>query len=238
MLTVVPLPDQPLTLLWQSTVIDIEPGTRYGYKHDAAAINTTLAIVNQTAAPIHFPLVLVTTDPMKRDSSHRTVRVGSEESRLRERNVDREWEELVAACVASQVGQGQPAERIEAYFAALRPLVQRAYRSKVITIEPGQQRFVRSHNRHLMRLGEDGNFRFQGIFPLPQFMLATGGSISVSATLPRSVQGFNVDLVDWTRGFNAQAFGKDAGLPLVGGRFVVSWLWQNDPELSVTYRYP
>jgi hypothetical protein len=52
MLTAVPLPDQPLTILWQSTLIDIEPGSRYGYRHDAAAINTTLAIVNNTGADL------------------------------------------------------------------------------------------------------------------------------------------------------------------------------------------
>jgi hypothetical protein len=51
MLTAVPLPDQPLTILWQSTLIDIEPGSRYGYRHDAAAINTTLAIVNNRRGP-------------------------------------------------------------------------------------------------------------------------------------------------------------------------------------------
>lgn len=30
MLTAIPLPDRPLTVLWQSTLVDIEPGTRYG----------------------------------------------------------------------------------------------------------------------------------------------------------------------------------------------------------------
>jgi len=236
MLTAIPLPDQPLVLQWQSTVIDIEPGTRYGYRHDAAAINTTLAVVNNTSASIRFPLVLATTDPEKRDSTHRTVRVGSETPGLRERNVDKEWDELVAAAVGVQVAQGQPAERIEAYFRELRPRIQRAYRSSIITLEPGQQRFIRSHNRKLLREGDGGVFEFRGIFPLPQFMLATGGSISAIVTLPRTVPGFTVDLVDWTRAFNPQAFGKDAG-PLVGGRFVVAWNWQNDPELFASYRY-
>ncbi|MBA2360050.1 MAG: hypothetical protein H0V79_03760 [Actinobacteria bacterium] len=72
---------------------------------------------------------------------------------------------------------------------------------------------------------------------MPQFALATGGTISVAVTLPRSTQRFSVDLLDWTRNFSPQAFGKDPGLPLVGGRFLVSWFWQNDPELFVAYRY-
>lgn len=54
MLTAVPFPDRPLTVLWQSTLVDVEPGTRYGYRHDAAAINTTLAVVNDTGAPLEF----------------------------------------------------------------------------------------------------------------------------------------------------------------------------------------
>jgi hypothetical protein len=46
MLTAVPLPDQPLTILWQSTLIDIEPGSRYGYRNDAAAINIGRRVVS------------------------------------------------------------------------------------------------------------------------------------------------------------------------------------------------
>lgn len=76
MLTAVPLPDQPLTVLWQSTLVDIEPGSRYGYRHDAAAINTTLAIANRTGAELRFPLILATTDPEDRDRAHQSVRVG------------------------------------------------------------------------------------------------------------------------------------------------------------------
>jgi hypothetical protein len=66
MLTAVPLPNRPLTILWQSTVVDIEPGSRYAYKNDAAAINTTLAVVNDTGQPLQFPLILATTDPEER----------------------------------------------------------------------------------------------------------------------------------------------------------------------------
>ena len=86
-------------------------------------------------------------------------------------------------------------------------------------------------------LQRDGVFEFRGIFPLPQFALAVGGSLSVAVALPRSTQRFAVDLIDWTRNFSPQAFGKDPGLPQVAGRFLVSWFWQNDPELYVSYRY-
>src|SRR5918992_3465190 len=94
MLTAVPLPDQPLTILWQSTLIDIEPGSRYGYRNDAAAINTTLAIVNNTGADLTFPLILATTDPEDRDPTHRQVRIASDTPALDPVEVDTEWETL------------------------------------------------------------------------------------------------------------------------------------------------
>jgi hypothetical protein len=236
MLTAVPLPDQPLTVLWQSTVIDIEPGSRYGYRHDAAAINTTLAVINNTGASLEFPLILATTDPEERDATHRSVRVAGQTPALAEVEVDTEWETLAQAIRSNAAAQGHPAERIERYLERLRSAVRRAYKSETIRLEPGQERFVRSHQRKLLR-ERDGAFEFRGIFPLPQFALAQGGTISVAVAVPRSTQRFSVDLLDWTRNFSPQAFGKDPGLPPVGGRFLVSWFWQNDPELFVAYRY-
>ncbi|MDP9411178.1 MAG: hypothetical protein M3P70_11880 [Actinomycetota bacterium] len=113
MLSAVPLPDQPLTVLWQSTVVDIEPGTRYGYTHDAAAINTTLAIVNNTGATMSFPLILATTDPEERDASHRSVRVAGQTPALSEVDVDVEWETFARAVLDSALRQGYSQERIE-----------------------------------------------------------------------------------------------------------------------------
>ena len=239
MLTAVPLPDQPLTVLWQSTVVDIEPGSRYGYKTDAASINTTLAVINNTSSPVSFPLVLATTDPEERDPSHRKIRVGSHEPALApvaEGDIDQEWEVFAASVRAQGAAMGYDAGRIEAYLGQLRRAVARAYKSEQITLAPGQERFIRTHNRKLLP-PRDGVFEFRGIFPLPQFALAVGGTISVAVAAPRSTQRFAVDLLDWTRNFSPQAFGKDPGLPLVGGRFLVSWFWQNDPELHIAYRY-
>lgn len=236
MLTAVPLPDQPLKVLWQSTVIDLEPGSRYRYNHDAAAINTTLAVINDTGSVLEFPLILATTDPEDRDSSHRSVRVAGQQPSLAEVDLDEEWETMAEAIRANATAQGHDPGRIEQYLVRLRGEIKRAYKSDRIRLEPGQERFIRSHQRKLLR-ERDGAFEFRGIFPLPQFVLATGGTISVAVALPRSTQRFTVDLLDWTRNFGPQAFGKDPGLPLAGGRYLVSWFWQNDPELFVSYRY-
>jgi hypothetical protein len=150
--------------------------------------------------------------------------------------VDAEWETLASSLRANAAVQGHPPERVEAYLERLRRSVRRAHKSEQITVPAGHQRFIRTHQRKLLRERE-GAFEFRGIFPLPQFVLATGGTLSVAVAVPRSVQRFSVDLIDWTRQFSPQAFGKDPGLPLVGGRYLVSWFWPNAPELFVAYRY-
>ena len=237
MLTAVPLPDRPLTVLWQSTVIDIEPGTRYGHKQDAAAINTTLAVVNNSGAPMTFPLLLATTDPEERDATHRSVRVAGKAPKLEPVEIDTEWDTLARAIRDSAVAQGHDATRIDAYVAELRKDVRKTFKTtEMITLQVGQQRFIRSHQRKLLA-EQNGAFEFRSLFPLPQFALAAGGTLSVAVALPRATQRFGVDLLDWTRNFSPQAFGKDPGLPQVAGRFLVSWFWQNDPELFVAYRY-
>jgi hypothetical protein len=237
MLTAVPLPDQPLTVLWQSTLVDIEPGSRYGYRHDAAAINTTLAIANRTGAELRFPLILATTDPEDRDRTHQSVRVGRDAPALSE-PADVEWDTLAASIRAQAASQGHASEWVEAYLGRLRAVLKRARKSQQIVLQPGEERFVRTHQRKLLTGREENRaFEFRGVFPLPQFALALGGSLSVAVALPRAVGRVPVDLVDWTRAFSPQAFGRDPGLPPVAGRYVVSWFWQNDPELYVSYRY-
>jgi hypothetical protein len=237
MLTAVPLPDGPLAVLWQSTLIDIEPGTRYGYKNDAAAINTTLAVVNNTGSDLSFPLLLASTDPEERDPSHMSVRVGGERPSLTDTTIDAEWDQFAAAVRANAQAQGYTVERVNHFLSKLKGELKRARKSEVVTLKAGEERFIRSYQRKVLPARDAGLFEFRGIFPLPQFVLPVGGSISVIVALPRSTNRFGVDLVDWTRNYGPQAFGKDPGLPQVAGRFMVSWFWRNDPELYVTYRY-
>lgn len=237
MLTAVPvLPDQPLTVLWQSTVIDIEPGSRYGYRNDAAAINTTLAIVNNTGGVLEFPLLLATTDPEDIDPSQLSVRVANERPELEDADFETEWDVFSRAIKAQGQAQGHAPERIDWYLHKLKSELRQLKKSRPVVLQPGEQKFVRSYQRKRFK-GQENVYEFRGIFPLPQFALAVGGTISVAVALPRSTQRFAVDLVDWTRAYGPQAFGRDPGLPQVAGRHVVSWFWGNDPELYVSYRY-
>lgn len=237
MLTAVPLPDRPLRLLWQSTVVDLEPGSRYGHKNDAAAINTTLAVENDTDQPISFPLMLATTDP-EQPRERVGVRIANDVPTMQDAELDSEWATLAEAITQASMAQGHSRERIQEYLDALRRRLRRAYKSmEMVTLQPRQTRFIRSHQRKRVSKNDAGEFTFSGIFPLPQFALATGGSISVMVAMPRTTQHFGVDLLNWTREFGGQAFGKDPNLPQVAGRYVASWFWQNDPELSVVYKY-
>lgn len=224
--------------MWQSTVIDIEPGTQYGRRTDAAQINTTLAIGNNTGGDLTFPLILATTDPEETDPSHRSLKVMGKPTALGDDVRDAEWDTLEAAIVAQGVAQGYSEERMRVYVEALKKDVTRAYKSEPVTVPNGAEYFVRSYQRRLLPRRDSGVYEFRGLFPLPQFALTTGGSISVIVNLPRSTNRFGVELLDWTRNYGPQAFGKDPGLPQIAGRYVVSWFWRNDPELYVTYTYP
>lgn len=238
MLTAVPLilPDQPLTILWQSTVVDIEPGSRYSYKNDAAAINTTLAIVNNSSQPLEFPLLVATTDPEDIDPSQLSVRIANDSPELKDTDAEQEWDVFAQAILAQGQAQGHSPERIQWYLHKLKSELRRLKKSNPVVLQAGEQKFIRSHQRKRIK-GTDNLYEFRGIFPLPQFALAVGGTISVAVALPRSTQRFAVDLVDWTRSYGPQAFGRDPGLPQVAGRYLVSWFWGNDPELYVSYRY-
>lgn len=172
-------------------------------------------------------------------SFHVRVRVESEQRQLdQEIDLDKEWPTLAEAIRNNMAPLGFPPERIEAYLADLRRQLVRGSRSELVSLEPGAERFIRSHHRKLVRPNEQGIFEFRGVFPLPQFLLVGGGSISITVLLPRATRKFGVDLVEWTPNFGPQAFGKDPNLPQIGARYGVSWFWQNDPELAVSYTYP
>jgi len=237
-LTAVPLPDRPLSVLWQSTLVDLEPATRFGHRYDGAAVNTTLAVANDTGATLTFPLILATTDPEEHDPSRRAVRLADRALELHDADLEEEWETLAAAIRANGLAQGYSPDRLDTYLAALRRSVARASKSESVTLEPGEQRFIRTYQRKLLH-SHDGAFDFRAIVPLPQFSLSAGGTIAVAVALPAATKAYAVELLDWTRSPSPQLFdgGSAAGLPLVCGRAIVAWSWGDDPELAVSYRY-
>jgi hypothetical protein len=124
-------------------VVDIKPGTRYGHRHDAAAVNTILAVVNTTGIPMSFPLLLAARDPEERDPTHQGVRFAGQQPPLEPVDVDAECEALAWTIHASATAHGHHPARIKAHAAED---VGQAYKtSELITLQPGQERFIHSH---------------------------------------------------------------------------------------------
>jgi hypothetical protein len=233
--TVASLPARPLTVLWQATVADIEPASRYGHRNDGVAINTTVAVTNDSSGTIEFPLVLATTDPEDRAPAQRTeAAAGPRTDAAAE--PDDGWEELAAAIRAAAAAKGYAPARIDAYVGKLRAAVRRAAKSELVRLERGERRFIRSHQRKVLP-GRGGVFELRAFFPLPQLALAPGGAVSVLVTLPPTTSGFAAELVSWSQEASPQVFGVDAGLPALALRPALAWTAASDRELALTYRY-
>ena len=222
------LPARPLTILWQSTLVDVEPATRYGHRYDGAAVNTTLAVVNDSGGPLEFPLILATTDPEERDTNARPAPLPGADP-------DPEWETLAAAIRASGLRRGYSGERLDAYLVRLRSSVRRAQKSRLVELAPGEQRFVRTYERRLL-LARDGALEFRSMTPLPQFALAPGGVVSVVVALPGDTEQFRVEVGDYARTLPPQPFGTN-GASALAGRPGIAWTGPGDAELWVRYRY-
>ena len=220
----VELPDRLLPLLWQATVVEIEPGSRYGSRTDAAAVNSTLAVRNDSSQPLRFPLILATTD-----AEDRAPRGAPRSSVVPPADEDADWLPLASAIRANAAARGIAADRLEYYLARLRASVRRAYRSELVSLGAGEERFVRTYQRKLMS-GRDGEFELRALCPLPQFALSPGGAVSVVAVLPAATPHFGVEVVDWHRPSSTRAS--------LGDRIAISWQWQDAAaDVFVAYRY-
>jgi hypothetical protein len=220
----VELPTGLLPLLWQATVVEIEPGSRYGSRTDAAAVNSTLSIRNDTSEPLRFPLILATTD-----AEDRTPRGGSRSSSARPADEDADWQTLAAAIRTNAAGRGIAGDRVEHYLTRLRASVRRAYRSELVTLGTGEERFVRTYQRKLIP-GWDGEFELRALCPLPQFALSPRGAVSVVVVLPAAALQFGVEVVDWHRPSSTRVS--------LGDRLAISWEWQEAAaDVFVAYRY-
>jgi hypothetical protein len=233
--TVASLPARPLTVLWQATVADIEPASRYGHRNDGVGINTTVAVTNDSGGTIEFPLVLATTDPEDRAPARRAEAAAWPPADAAA-EPDDGWEELAGAIRAAAAAKGYAPARIDAYVGKLRAAVRRAAKSELVRLEPGERRFIRSYQRKVLP-SRGGVFEFRAFFPLPQLALAPGCAVSVLVTLPPTAPDVTVELVGWSQEASPQVFGVEAGLPALGRRPALAWTATSDPELALTYRY-
>ena len=228
------LPARPLTVLWQATVADIEPASRYGHRNDGVGINTTVAVTNDTAETIEFPVVLATTDPEDRSPARRAEQAAVSAEAGAE--PDDGWEQLAAAIAAAAAAKGYAPAKIDAYVGKLRAAVRRAAKSELVRLQPDERRFIRSYQRKVHG-SRGGVFEFRAFFPLPQLSLAPRGTVSVLVTLPPSAPDYAIELIGWSQEASPQVFGVDKGLPALGSRPALAWVAPSDSELALTYRY-
>jgi hypothetical protein len=206
------LPDGPLPLVRQATVVDVEPSTRYGHRYDGASVNTALALANDGTTAIEFPLILATTDPENRDPGRSGPATGEDEG---------DWGALLEALRANGVALGYRPERLDAFLARLRATVERASKSRRVELAPGARMLVRTNQRKLLGL-RAGVFAVSGLYPLPQFVLGDGGELSVVVALP-----LGAEPVEWA---------PPASPQLIAERAVLAWTARGEARVSYRYR--
>ncbi len=109
----------------------------------------------------------------------------------------------------------------------------KTFSTTVIKVEPGQRRLRLFYAVAADRVA-DREYQFTVVGPLPSFIIPAGGSIGVTALLPRGVSVIKAEgLFDPT---NPSSLVPPTNATL-GGRPAWGWFWQNDPWFTVRYRY-
>ena len=110
----------------------------------------------------------------------------------------------------------------------------RSFSSTVVKVDPGQRQLRLFYAIAADRVGEK-EFEFSVIGPLPSFVIGTGGSIGVITLLPRNTSIVSAEGLTDPNNPGSAISRTDGGV--LGGRFVTSWFWQNDPLFRIRYRY-
>lgn len=103
----------------------------------------------------------------------------------------------------------------------------------VVEVKPGQRKLRLFYSVAADKVA-DREFEFSIIGPLPSFVIQTGGSIGVIATLPRATQVVTAEALTDPNNPGSALERTDATL---ANRPAMSWFWQNDPLFRVRYRY-
>lgn len=224
------IPERPVSIIGQTTTVDISPGTQYDHKSDGAIITTALIVENPEASELSVPFSLLTADPDENRPPIPTLRIKKEVREMG--SADYEQEPLVAAAMQLAQQQGGDPEQTKQSLTTLLAAIDKPRRLKTyVTLKPNQKMLLHFSHRQRIRPEADGTMRFKDLAPLPQYCLKTGGSIHYAAALPRPLDGHTANLLlDQC---------KPAGLQqaAMGERLWLWWYWQNDPLLEVVYRY-
>ncbi|MEX0833674.1 MAG: hypothetical protein WD276_07375 [Actinomycetota bacterium] len=237
-MSLIPIPNPPVPIVWQNTVVDIEPSSRYGDAErtpDTASINTTFALVNE-----HPGEELVFVAPGHHETQVSARELGTDQGTEVDRipRGESEFDELMNWL------QGLPPEG-SLEEPAIQQMLEKVRQFHKFRLTLGEgRRLVRFFTRLPIIREDDGSYKFSEIVPARFTQLVAHGDFSVVTLLPRSAAydqppRYNVRLVDWFKDVENQVFGDPSNptLHALARRMCVTWWWQHDPLVFATYRY-
>lgn len=238
-MALVPLPKDPLPIVWQNTVVDIEPTSRYGDLEktpDTASINTTLVLRDAQSEPVTF----IAPGHWEEEASARLLGESRGYPAEHVAQTDPDFEQLMQE-LQSYHGRLKPERREQA-----KVILEKVRQFHRFHLDLREKRVVRFFTRLPIIKEADGSYKFSELVPWEFTQLVTHGDLSVVVLLPRGAQGYdtqplyNVSLESFEPA-DSQVFGPGVGgaqsFPPPGQRTAVSWYWKNDPVLTVRYRY-
>jgi hypothetical protein len=214
-------------ILWQNSLVDVQPTSQYGRDFDRAVITTNLLL--QAPADQDVEFVFAAAAAPEFGPSIRVVSEVDEETQTFETIAHEQGEQAVAALVPED-------ERSQSLWEAVKGEASAWGRSGV-RVRAGEQ-LVRFTTRQRINSSEDGGFELSFLAPLSVFVLQPGGSISLAVGLPRIPN--RQTIVDFAVAENppGTSLGDISERPVLGGRMFIAHYWQYDPLYRIKYRYP
>lgn len=229
-MSLLPVPEEPLPIVWQNSVVDIEPTSRYGPggTPDTASVNTTLVLDVSKKGPVTF----LAPGHWEEEASARTLGEGAGQ---RADLVTRDHPDFDGLLQRLRSLQDRITDDTERALGK----VKRFHRF-TIELDEGS-RVLRFFSRLPIVREDDGTYKFSMIVPVEFVRMVKGGDFSVLALLPRDARDYpsppkyGVKLVKWFKGANARVFGRDKDD--LGGRTAVTWTWRVDPVIDLSWLY-
>lgn len=238
-MALLPIPEQPLPIVWQNTIVDIEATSRYPKEGqattpDTASINTTMCLVNPQTEP--QTVAFIAPGHYEAEASARQLGDPTGVPAEEVAQGTEVFDELVARLQALQ-------QQLKTGEAQAQELIARVKKFQHFRLElaPGG-RIIRFFTRLPVIQEPDGTYKFSELVPRQFVRLEGRADFSVVVFPPRNSEGYanvpayQIELVDWTREPAPQVFGQD-NLPFIAQRQAVAWYWRQDPVLQVIYRY-
>ncbi len=213
---------------WQNVTVDIQPTSQYGLEHDTALISTVMLL--QAPASEDAIFVLPAEDAPVEAPVLRLVSETGDASRA----------ELVATPleqVEDELGEALAAaeDADRKLWALVKEHAAGGMFATRFAVRQGEQ-LVRFATRKRVPKVDPTTFEFKVLAPLASYVIATGGSISFTASLPR-VPGHTITVVQASA---ENPPGTPIGTPeqaTLAQRQLVGHFWQNDPLYVIRYQY-